>query len=253
MVKKKSAGEYNAIPYMCQLLCRTLWVFYGILSPDGLLIITVNSVGVLTQIIYVLIYLIYAPCHKKVKAFIFVSIMNIIFPGVAIALSLIVLHGDARNTLIGYLCAVVTIVMYASPLSIMITVIRTKSVEYMPFLLSFFLLLNAGAWFAFAMFLQDPYLIVPNVVGLASGSAQLIIYIIYKNKPSKVMNSSVEMIEVYVEAAEEGIHKSDSTKRTCISEPAPILSKGSSFKKIMRNLSLNNQSESHSGYLLVPC
>ncbi|XP_060169195.1 bidirectional sugar transporter SWEET16-like [Lycium barbarum] len=160
MAKKKSAGEYNAFPYMCQLLCRTLWVFYGILSPDGLLIITVNSVGVFTQIIYVLTYLIYAPCDKKVKAFILVSIMNIVFPGVAIALSLLVLHGDARSTFVGVLCAVVTIGMYASPLSVMIAVIRTKSVESMPFLFSFFLLLNAGAWFAFAMFLQDPYLIV---------------------------------------------------------------------------------------------
>ncbi|KAH0726876.1 hypothetical protein KY284_002741 [Solanum tuberosum] len=99
------------------------------------------------------------------------------------------------NTFIGVLCALVTIAMYASPLSVMIIVIRSKTVECMSFLLSFFLLLNAGAWFAFAMFLQDPYLIVPNMVGLASGSAQLIIYIMYKKKPSQVMNTSVEMIE----------------------------------------------------------
>ncbi|CAN4111053.1 unnamed protein product [Withania somnifera] len=251
--KKKSAGEYNVYPYMCQLLCRTLWVFYGILSPDGLLIITVNSVGVLTQIIYVLIYLIFAPCNNKVKAFTLVSIMNIIFPGVAIVLTLVVLHGDARTTFIGILCAVVTIGMYVSPLSVVMTVIKTKNVEYMPFLLSFFLLLNAGAWFAFAIFLLDPYLIVPNVVGLASGSAQLIIYVIYKNKASQVMNSSVEMVDV--QAAEEGhsnikVHRSDGTKSTSLSEPT-TLSKRSSFKQIMRSLSLD-QYESHSVYLLVP-
>ncbi|KAG5626053.1 hypothetical protein H5410_011271 [Solanum commersonii] len=96
----------------------------------------------------------------QVKAIILVIIMNIIFPGVSIALSVVVLHGEVRNSFIDN-----------------ITVIRSKTVECMSFLLSFFLLLNAGAWFAFAMFLQDPYLIVPNVVGLASGSAQLIIYI----------------------------------------------------------------------------
>ncbi|WMV12048.1 hypothetical protein MTR67_005433 [Solanum verrucosum] len=73
----------------------------------------------------------------QVKAIILVIIMNIIFPGVSIALSVVVLHGDVRNTFIGILCALVAIAMYASPLSVM----------------------------------------VPNVVGLASGSAQLINYI----------------------------------------------------------------------------
>ncbi|KAK6805030.1 hypothetical protein RDI58_002814 [Solanum bulbocastanum] len=174
----------------------------------------------------------------QVKAIILVIIMNIIFPGVAIALSVVVFHGDVRNTFIGILCALVTIAMYASPLSVMITVIRSKTVECMPFLLSFFLLLNAGAWFAFVMFLHDPYLIVPNVVGLASGSAQLIIYIIYKNKPTQVMNTSVEMIE-------EGC--SNNMKSRSVT-----LSKGSSFRQIMENLSFSDQSGPHSAYLLVP-
>nr|XP_009796373.1 PREDICTED: bidirectional sugar transporter SWEET15 [Nicotiana sylvestris] len=125
----------------------------------------------------------------------------------------------------------------------------------MPFLLSFFLLLNAGAWFAFAMFLQDSYLIVPNVVGLVSGSAQLIIYVLDKNKASAV--NSVEMVDYgadihSVKAAEEfsiEVHSTKESKSKSISEPA--LSKRSSFHQIMRTLS-SNQSGYHSGYLLVP-
>ncbi|XP_019186573.1 PREDICTED: bidirectional sugar transporter SWEET17-like [Ipomoea nil] len=95
VVKKKISAEgYDAVPHMCQLVCRSLWVLYGILVPvdAGLLIITVNSVGVLSQIIYLIIYLVYAPIHKKVKSLMLVGLMNICFPGLAIALSVFVFH-----------------------------------------------------------------------------------------------------------------------------------------------------------------
>jgi solute carrier family 50 protein (sugar transporter) len=37
------------------------------------------------------------------------------------------------------------------------TVIKTESVEYMPFFLSFFLFLNAGIWSAYAVLVKDFY------------------------------------------------------------------------------------------------
>lgn len=66
MIRRKSAENYNALPYISALLCKSLWAFYGTLDPDGLLIITVNSVGVFSQLIYVIIYLFYSPNDKKV-------------------------------------------------------------------------------------------------------------------------------------------------------------------------------------------
>lgn len=38
------------------------------------------------------------------------------------------------------------------------TVIKMKSVKYMPFLLSFFLFLNAGVWTTYAVLVKDIYI-----------------------------------------------------------------------------------------------
>ncbi|XP_039002245.1 bidirectional sugar transporter SWEET16-like [Hibiscus syriacus] len=72
--------------------------------------------------------------------------------------------------------------MYASPLSVMRRVVKSKSVEYMPFLLSFFLFLNAGVWSAYAVLVKDIYIGVANATGFILGSAQLILYVMYMNK-----------------------------------------------------------------------
>nr|GMD45415.1 SWEET sugar transporter [Ipomoea batatas] len=242
LVKKKISAEgYNAVPHMCQLVCRSLWVFYGFLVPfDGLLIITVNSVGVLSQIIYVIIYLVYAPMDKKDWPLLYLSLFSTVMQDIPL------LDFCVRSS-------VLTITMYAAPISVMISVIKTRSVEYMTFIVSLFLLLNAAAWFAFAMFLMDLYIIVPNVIGIMSGIAQLIIYMIYKKKSSKVI--STEMAEVH----EEGINVEElkeTSDNNASKHTSPRASRRlSSIRNIMRTIStisMSQDPDSHSSYILVP-
>lgn len=47
-------------------------------------------------------------------------------------------------------------------------VIRTKSAEFMPFTLSFFLTLSAVAWFLYGLFTKDPYVTVRSPNGHAT-------------------------------------------------------------------------------------
>lgn len=66
VVKKRTTDRYKGEPYITTLLSTTLWSFYGILKPGGLLILTVNAAGAVMQLIYVTLFLIYSPKDQKV-------------------------------------------------------------------------------------------------------------------------------------------------------------------------------------------
>lgn len=67
-MKKKSTENYKGVPYITTLLSTSLWTFYGLLNPDGLLVMTVNGAGAVLQFIYVTLFIIYAPKDKKVNS-----------------------------------------------------------------------------------------------------------------------------------------------------------------------------------------
>lgn len=68
IVKKKSSENYKGVPYVTTLLSTSLWTFYGSLDPDdGMLIMTVNAVGVASQAAYLILFLFYASKERKVR------------------------------------------------------------------------------------------------------------------------------------------------------------------------------------------
>ncbi|KAL8540905.1 hypothetical protein ACS0TY_002235 [Phlomoides rotata] len=228
VVKKKSTENYNGLPYIITLLSTSLWSFYGLLKPGGLLVVTVNVAGAALHVLYVTLFLIYAPQNIKVKSMKLVGLLNVAFLGGVVLVTLLAIRGDSmRITLVGLLCAGLTVGMYAAPLSSMRTVIKTKSVKYMPFLLSFFQFLNGGVWFAYSVLIKDYYIGVPNGIGFLLGSAQLILYTIYKNKESnekKEEEGSGHLVKDAIQM--QGFNKNDEEMQMNSS-----LSKGNSLPK----------------------
>ncbi|KAJ6998020.1 hypothetical protein NC653_014281 [Populus alba x Populus x berolinensis] len=155
---------------------------YGLpfVSKNNVLVSTINGAGAAIETIYVLIFIIYAPKKEKAKVLGLLTLVITVFTGVALV-SLFALHGNARKLFCGCAAAVFSIIMYGSPLSIMRTVIKTKSVEYMPFFLSLFVFLCGTSWFVYGLLGRDPFVAVPNGVGSGLGALQLILYFIYRN------------------------------------------------------------------------
>ncbi|VAI60053.1 unnamed protein product [Triticum turgidum subsp. durum] len=68
-------------------------------------------------------------------------------------------------------------------------VIRTKSVEYMPFFLSLVNFLNGLCWTGYALIKFDIYITIPNALGTIFGLIQLILYgYYYRSTPKKGKN-----------------------------------------------------------------
>ncbi|CAM8938580.1 unnamed protein product [Rhodiola kirilowii] len=197
IINKKSVQDYEAIPYILTLLSTSLWTFYGILKPQGqgLLIYTINGAGTVLETIYIVLFLIYAPKDKRISMMKLVAILNIGIFGVVVTVALLAFHGKLQLAAVGILCAALSIGMYAAPLAVMSTVVKTKSVEYMPFFLSFFLFINAGVWITYAILVRDFYVGVPNLIGFFLGLVQLILYAIYSINRKTTSTSDEEDAE----------------------------------------------------------
>ncbi|XP_062108725.1 bidirectional sugar transporter SWEET17-like isoform X2 [Humulus lupulus] len=181
IVKHGSTEDFESLPYICTLLSSLLWTYYGLTKSGEVVVAIVNGFGSLVEIIYVSLFLIYAHPKMRAKTGILVGILDVGFFGVAILVTQLAMDKDARINAMGFLGAGLNIIMYGSPLAAMKTVVTRKSVEYMPFLLSFFQFLNGGIWTLYAILVQDYFLMVPNGIGFMLGIAQLVLYAIYRN------------------------------------------------------------------------
>jgi solute carrier family 50 protein (sugar transporter) len=81
--------------------------------------------------------------------------------------------------IVGILCVIFGTIMYSSPLTIMSQVVKTKSVEYMPLLLSVVSFLNGLCWTSYALIRFDIFITIPNGLGVLFALMQLILYAIY--------------------------------------------------------------------------
>ncbi|XP_062024855.1 bidirectional sugar transporter SWEET1 [Rosa rugosa] len=180
IIQKRNTEQFSGIPYVMTFLNCLLSAWYGLpfVSPNNLLVTTINGTGAVIEAIYVLIFIFFAPKREKAKILgLFIFVMAL-FSVVALV-SVFALHGSGRKLLCGLATTIFSIVMYGSPLSIMRIVVKTKSVEFMPFFLSLFVFLCGTSWFVYGLLGHDPFVAVPNGFGCALGALQLILYFIY--------------------------------------------------------------------------
>ncbi|KAM4124922.1 hypothetical protein ACJW30_01G271500 [Castanea mollissima] len=181
IIKNKAVEDFSPIPYIATVLNCIFWVFYGMpfVHPDSLLVVTINSVGLGLELIYLAIFYTYAAKQNNGRVLLGLSV-EVIFAAIIIIITMTTLHTyKKRSLLVGVICDIFNTLMYVSPLTVMKQVITTKSVEYMPFYLSLTNFLNGSIWTAYALIKFDIYVLVSNGIGAVSGAAQLILYAIY--------------------------------------------------------------------------
>ncbi|KAH0671223.1 hypothetical protein KY285_023480 [Solanum tuberosum] len=190
--KEKSTMGYQSVPYVVALFSSMLWMYYAFIKKNAILLVSINSFGCIVETIYITIFILYASKEARRQT---VRLLVLLIGGLYTLIFLITLfplNGVLRVQVVGWICVTVAVGVFAAPLSIVFQVVRTKSVEFMPFTLSFFLTLSAIMWFGYGLLLKDLCIALPNVLGFFLGMIQMLLYGIYRNaKPSVDLEKKV--------------------------------------------------------------
>ncbi|XP_072974541.1 bidirectional sugar transporter SWEET14-like isoform X1 [Typha angustifolia] len=184
--RAKSTQGFQSVPYIVALFSAMLWIYYALVKTNSILLITINVFGCVIETIYIIIYLIYAPRRARINTIVFVLLLNVVTFSLIILFILLLATGANRAKVLGWICVGFSISVFAAPLSVIRLVIRTRSVEFMPFSLSFFLTLSAVVWFLYGLFKKDLYVQLPNVLGFTFGIVQMTLYLYYRNPKANV-------------------------------------------------------------------
>ncbi|CAL9118142.1 unnamed protein product [Musa textilis] len=204
--RRKSTEGFQSVPYVVALFSAMLWVLYAFLKSDAFLLITINSFGCVIESVYVVLYFTYAPKLAKILTAKLVLVLNVGMFGSILLLTLLLPDGLKRVHVLGWICMCFSVGVFVAPLSIIWLVIRTKSVEFMPFMLSFFLTLSSIVWFTYGCLTKDKFVALPNVLGFAFGFLQMGLYLAFKcmkptavepRLPEHIISISVLGVEIY--------------------------------------------------------
>ncbi|KAF8379672.1 hypothetical protein HHK36_029116 [Tetracentron sinense] len=136
----------------------------------------------------------HSKCRYKMVALVVVPVILVFC--VTVLVSTFAFHDHHhRKVFVGSIALVASVAMYGSPLVVVVgalfssltsyvmkQVIHTKSVEFMPFHLSFFSFMASSLWMTYGLLSRDLFLASPNLVGCPLSIVQLVLYCKYKKK-----------------------------------------------------------------------
>lgn len=147
--------EKNIYACSYQHLTLILSNRYGLpfVSPNNILVSTINGAGAALEVIYVIIFITFAPRKEKVKILGLFALVITIFATVALV-SIFALHVNTRKLFCGLAASVFSIIMYGSALSIMVRnhlwwnyhLLKCKTIEIFSFILGWFSYANPSTW-----------------------------------------------------------------------------------------------------------
>jgi solute carrier family 50 protein (sugar transporter) len=178
IVRSRTTGDFSVFPYVATLCQCSLWIAYATATPGKTALIPVNALVATLELSYCIIFVLYASEKSAI-------VRSIAYPSVATGAAIVLsIVSASASKFLGFFAVLSNIIMYAAPLTIVKTVIETKSVKYMPLLLSLVGTISAVIWTSWAISAGDSFVLIPNVLGFILGCIQLIVYYKYRTEPA---------------------------------------------------------------------
>lgn len=175
-----TTGALSPLPFVSLLANCTVWSLYGLLKSD-LTVLLPNGIGLCTGAYYTYVF-------NKHTARPIGTVLGGAATIIAVAVvAATVLPAEKAAGAMGWGGSCLAVCLMASPLATMQTVLRERSTRALPFATSAATFANATLWTAYGLLVsRDPFVYVPNVLGMAAGAVQLALFArfgIYRGPP----------------------------------------------------------------------
>ncbi|XP_015681543.1 sugar transporter SWEET1 [Protobothrops mucrosquamatus] len=165
MFATRNVENIQFLPFLTTDVNNLGWLSYGSLKGDWTLIV-VNAVGATLQTLYILVYFVFSSeklaVLRKTTALLAVLLFGYAY------FSLMVPDPVTRLAQLGLFCSLFTITMYLSPLADLIKIVKSRSTRCLSFPLTVTTFLASASWTFYGLLLDDLYIAIPNVPGIAT-------------------------------------------------------------------------------------
>jgi solute carrier family 50 protein (sugar transporter) len=193
IVKAKSTGQFSPVPNIIGVFNCSLWVYYSAVTMAGstenlMPNLLVNVIGASLFASYVVVFMLYSDSRGRIVAQLLLTVAS--FGVLVMLFELVVPHlnldfhwgGDdvpLKSSICGVTTDILNVALYGSPLIVMKTVIRTRSVESMPLPFSAATFVVNVVWTLQGLLIGNITVLLPNVLGMVLSVAQLVLYAYY--------------------------------------------------------------------------
>ena len=184
--RTQNIKNFNVLPAALMCVSTCAWCFYALSVPNPYIFFA-NAPGLIASVAYLVITL---PLIPKNQAQMKRSVQATMVVGAAAALVLWarVIFGDYsrrdRSFILGLYASCICVIMFASPLSTMAIVLRTKNAASIYAPLTAAQVVNCGTWTLYGLAVGDIWVWGPNASGLALGLVQVALKCLFSSKPS---------------------------------------------------------------------
>ena len=184
--RSMTTGHLSPIPNVSLLTNCVVWTLYGLFKNDGTIFIP-NGIGTLVSVYCIYIFHLYA--QVKPKVIYFISIMIISFVAILAYLN--------EYFWVGFTGCLVSVMMTASPLVVIKTVILQKSTASLPLATTVVIFFNALSWSLYGLLVaHDQMVYGPNIFGFLLACIQVSLFFIYGLPPTDNSNEVIMKNEV---------------------------------------------------------
>lgn len=117
--------NYSPAPYLATLMNCMAWTLYGLpmVHSHSTLLVTINGSGSAIQLAYIILFLIFSDRQKRLRVFL-VLLLELFFISLLTVLVLTRVHTPKdRCMIVGIISILFSVMMYASPLVVMVSLL----------------------------------------------------------------------------------------------------------------------------------